>query len=357
MQASTIAAVLAVGAMECLAYAAADELLALALSALSSAQHPGYALLLRALRWLLQALFYALLGWQGMTIALLGWGAQDSARGAALAAAVESAAGRALRRGSRGAGGGAAAAPSQPAAAAAAAAAALAADDAPTAAPAAAAAGSQSPSAAYAEARRAAALRERLAPAPAEGALLRFAPCSRDLPGAWAQVLEAQYANACIRPMAAGGGGAVAAGARLPPPPPREADAAAPPGVRAFKRRRTVALVVAEHLTPQLRQGVAYVTGVGFAVPAIVKMVETTWEVPEARWACIVRELCPTDKVSLSWARHRVRALAPFPLPLPLLLLLLLLSLSLALPRSSPPPPTVRTSTLAGVLRVRGAPH
>jgi hypothetical protein len=91
------------------------------------------------------------------------------------------------------------------------------------------------------------------------------------------------------------------------PAPAREADAGAPPGARAFKRQRTVALVVAEHLTPQLREGVSYVTSVGFPVPVIVKMVETTWEVPDARWACIVRELCPTDKVSLGWARHRVR--------------------------------------------------
>ena len=299
MQPSTIAVILAVGCMECMAYAAVDEVLALLLASLS-AQHPGYALLLKCLRWLLQALFYALLGWQGMSMLLLGLNYTDAARGAALVAAVDSAAAtprRKRREGARagaaeppspsGAGAGFAAAPPTalvPAAAAAASAAAA------TAASAAAA----SPAHAYAEQRRALALRERLAAASPEGETLRFAPCTRDLDAPWAEVLAAQLRNACIRPLVPGDVGA------------READPDAPPGVRAFKRRRSVQLVVAEHLTPELRQGVAFVSSVA-SVPAIVKLIETTWEVPDAQWACVLRELCPTDKVSLGWARHRVR--------------------------------------------------
>jgi hypothetical protein len=294
MQPSTTAVILLVICLECFAYASLDRFLSLVSSTLSHA-HPGYEAFLGFVRWLLQALFYALLGWQGMSLMLASCSSQvEGDRGAALAEANERAVATPRARGARAALTDTARAAAQPGtpradfSGASAAPIPLSFEDAGE------GASSVEAARAYAARRGAAAVAGRLRELP-DTKLLRFVPCTRDLAQPWEEAFRAQFQNKCLRPQREGDEGTA------------ERDEEAPPGVRATKRRRALQLVVAEQLTPQLRDGMAYASSLGVAVPQIIKIIETTWVIPGARWACFQRELCSSDTVSLGWAVHRVR--------------------------------------------------
>jgi hypothetical protein len=278
-----------IGLVELAIFFLLDLILYLIHAKFVTASHPGVSLLFTLTRGLIQALFFLLVGWQGVSMFLLGGNSVAASRGAAIINTSEVAR-RAQPRRVRpraGEGAGARALP-PPAAAAAAGSTAAAADS--SAAPPPPTAAALASARAYVAEKRAWILAERLRKDDPSGELLHFQPCTRELPHPWAKVMDMATRNPMLR--------VVGASPPLIPEPN-------PQGATVLKRVRSLQLVVAEQLTPELQKGLAFVSAFA-SVPDVVKLKEVTWQVPDAQWGCVVVELCDTDKVSLGWARHRV---------------------------------------------------